>query len=244
MFQHHPTLGIVPIASNFLTTTSTITTLTTSVTVPANGLIVCPLLFATNVSSAGLCTLNASAGGWGLRIYGNFVSASGAAATHGCLIFQTPNEMPSGTTLTFTRDTNWPNGEASCFYVPGASRIQNFQSVGGTLTAGQVYNITSQYTGGTVSTSDFRKTNATLILMSSPANNQVAGIAGGGNPGYAGTGMIAVGGGSGTTLSGFSYLRATTIYPLTQPGNQSFLFQANATQGGTWGITAYRIVGA
>jgi len=325
MYQNNPNMSVIQFASGFTNTSGTVTTLTTSTTVPAGTLVVFPLLFAANSGSAGIITLSSSF--FTTRTYSNFVSATGAAACHGILVFVQDVTIPAGSSISWTRNATWPLGDCTGFMIPGCTNLQNFASVGGPLSANTPYGINSSFTGGTVVTPGWRKTNATFVLMSSPGNNQLAAVGGGGLPGYGpignrpsftvtsiadtatletsvphgllpgqvitmfsantngitgsnnqryyvlSSGLTAtqfrialtyngtiintlvsgavsltwyigensyfVGGGG----TGFAYARVTAIFPYYDGGNnQQFIFQTNATTGGTWAITAYRFV--
>lgn len=243
---HNPTLSLANVVSGFANTASTVTTLTTGVAVPAGSLVAVTCQIQAAVASVGTITLTGSAGGFGTQTYSNFQSNSTDGACHSLLVFTVPSLMPVGTTLTFTRSVNWANAELRMILCTNCTRLANrITSTHPGAAASSILSNALTFTGGTVSVPHYIASGINIVLGSSNSNTSVAGIGGGGSPGYAGAGMIAVQGGAGTVNgapgTGFRYLVCTTIYPLVASNaNQTFLMQTGAAVQ-NWCFTQYRL---
>lgn len=246
MFQHNPTLSIANVASGFTTTSSTVTTQTTAVEVPAGSIVAvtCQAFSA----SVGTCTLTASAGGFGTQTYPAF-DTIGTSGSQSLLVFQVPNTMPVGTTLTYTRASgNWPSAELRMILCRGVTRLAN--KITRTDTAVPINTIRvldGYFDQGVVNVSHHVKSHIAIVLMASNINQSVLAIGGlNHNPNFTAASQISVGGGAGTTTanSGFRYVVATAIFPLgssiTLP---RFAYQTIAPSGVTqdWIVSYYRL---
>ena len=246
MNPHNPTLSLTNVISLFANTASTVTTGTTGVTVPAGSLLAVTCQIQAAAASVGTITLTGSAGGFGTQTYANFQANGTDGACHSLLVFLVPDEMPSGTTITWTRSTTWANAELRMILLRGCTRLSNSGTATWTgAAASSVLGLQIFFNSGTVLVPHFIPSSINITLGSSNSNTAIAGIAGGGNPGYLGAGMIAIQGGAGAINgapgTGFRYLVATTIYPLTASNtNQTFFYQTGgAVQN--WCFTTYRL---
>lgn len=250
MRPHNPTLSLDTVSSVFANTAGTTTTTTTSIAVPAGSLVAVTCQLQAAAASAGTITLTGSAGGFGTQTYANFQANGTDGACHSLLVFTVPQDMPSGTTLTYTRSTTWANAELRMIICRGCTRLANRSAnVAGSYAANSVVFVDNLFTSGTVSVPHFIGSNIAISLGSSNSNQNVAGIGGGGSTPYLGTGMIAVQGGAGTVNgapgTGFKYLVATSIYqPVSPTTLQRFAIQVGATATQQWCFTQYRLTPA
>ena len=243
MYNHSPELSLANVASTFANTASTVTTTTTGVEVPAGSLVAVTCQMQANSASAGTITLTASAGGFGTQTYTDFQSNGADGACHSLLVFTVPNTMPAGTTLTYTRSTNWANAELRMILCTGCTRLANRFNFSGTVAGSGLIVNDLLFNSGTVNVPHFIKSGINITLGSANSRQNITGIGFGGQVPYTGPGMIAVQGGAGTAVigSGFQYLVATTIWRLAAPNTTQRFAAAIGAANQQWICTQYRL---
>ena len=226
MYQHNPTLTVTSIANSLLNTAGTVTTMTSTVAVPANTFLACTLQMAVNGASSGNCTVTATAGGFGSRFFSNFQSNGAQAATHTIVGFVAPEEIPAGTVFTYTRGTggNWPLGEGRVIALGGVTRLGNLKSTSLNAPPGSIDSLDNTFDGGTVVIPGFVKSNITITLCTSSLQKALAGLGDGGTPGYSSTGrpaftIVSITGGNTLTSSVAHGLSAGEIVMVTASAN-------------------------